>query len=173
MLGKNREFMCLNIKKIPLKSRPAVSVAWSDVGRDPRGKPCHSSSSHPQITGGWAQGMSHRSYLQQQYCLLCRGRQAAKNKEWYSGNWMTQGTNNKKGSISSVISFDLSQLSNELLASDDFSVLHVKWVDRFIHFSTGDYLPEIQDKRESSTTWIDRKNHKSITPQSSGTFEAK
>jgi len=39
---------------------------------------------------------------------------------------MTQGTNNKKESVSSAISFDLSQLSNELLASDDFSVLHLK-----------------------------------------------
>lgn len=55
---------------------------------------------------------------------------------------MTQGTNNKKVSVSSVISFDLTQLSNELLASDDCSVLHVKWVDRFIQFSTKDYLTE-------------------------------
>lgn len=39
---------------------------------------------------------------------------------------MTQGTNNKKVSVSSVISFDLTQLSNELLAFDDCSVLHVK-----------------------------------------------
>lgn len=31
MHGKNREFMCLNMKKILLKSRLAVSVAWSDV----------------------------------------------------------------------------------------------------------------------------------------------
>lgn len=36
---------------------------------------------------------------------------------------MTQRTNNKIESISSVIGFDLSQLSNELLASDGFSVL--------------------------------------------------
>lgn len=68
---------------------------------------------------------------------------------------MTQGTNNKR--VSSVISFDLFQLSNELLTSDDFSVLHVKLVDWFIHFSIGNYQPETQNETESSTTWFDKK----------------
>lgn len=161
----------LKPKKVLLKSRLAVGIARSGVVRDPRGKQCRRSSSHPQTTGGWAQGLSHRSYLEQQHCLLHRGRQQ-KIKSGTMGIGWLRGLITRE-SVSSVISFDLSQLGNELLASDDFSVLHVKWVDRFIHFSTGDDLPEIQDKRESSAIWIDRKNHKSITPQSSGTFEAK
>lgn len=86
--------------------------------------------------------------------LLLVQRQAAKNEEQYSENWVTQGNNNR--SVSSVISFDLFQLSNELLTSDDFSVLHVKLLDWFIHFSTGDYQPEPQNEIESPT-WFDKK----------------
>lgn len=157
----------LKHKKIQLKRRPAVSAAWADVVRDSRGKWCYSSSSHSQITGGWAQGMSHRGYLLQ-YCLLYRGRQQKMNSE----NWMTQGTNNRR--VSSAISFDLFQLSNELLTSDNFSVLHVNLVDGFIHFTTGDYQPEIQNEIESSASWFNKKQKPQGIPlRSSGNFGAK
>lgn len=112
--------------------------------------------------------MSHRGYLQQD----CRiQRQAAKYEEQNSENWMTQGTNNRR--VSSVISFDLFQLSNELLTPDDFSVLHVKLLDWFIHFSTGDYQPEAPNEMESCT-WFDKEQKsQGIAFRSSGAFGTK
>lgn len=50
MLGK-KEFVCLKIERIQLKSRLAVSVAWTDVVTDSRGKQCYSSSPYKSQVG--------------------------------------------------------------------------------------------------------------------------